>query len=133
MSERYLLDTSALLTLIEDEQGAQRVETIFRNHAVLIPWVCLTELHYISQQETDLAEANKRYALVRATNATLLWEANESILLTAASYKAKHRLSLADALIAAFATEQRATLVHKDPEYEALAGQLNLEALPYKT
>jgi len=26
-----------------------------------------------------------------------------------------------------------ATLIHKDPQFEALAGELDLEALPYKT
>jgi predicted nucleic acid-binding protein len=39
---------------------------------------------------------------------------------------------LADAIIAAFAIQCNAVLVHKDPEFEALAGQMLLEALPYK-
>ena len=43
-----------------------------------------------------------------------------------------HHLSLADAIIAAFAIQQGAILLHKDPEFEALTGQVSLEALPYK-
>jgi predicted nucleic acid-binding protein len=38
-------------------------------------------------------------------------------------------------MIAGFATQDGAIVVHKDPEYEAMAGQVNLEALealPYK-
>ncbi|MGH2592700.1 MAG: PIN domain-containing protein [Anaerolineae bacterium] len=46
--------------------------------------------------------------------------------------KAVHHLSLADAIIAAFAIRQNATLLHKDPEFEALAGQAAMEVLPYK-
>jgi hypothetical protein len=31
-----------------------------------------------------------------------------------------------------FAFHHNATLLHKDPEFETLAGQVRLEALPYK-
>lgn len=57
---------------------------------------------------------------------------DESTLLTAAPIKASRRVSLADAIVAAFAVQNGATLVHKDPEFEALAGEISLEALPYK-
>jgi predicted nucleic acid-binding protein len=129
---KYLLDTSALLTLIEDEAGADRVEDILRNQEVFIPWLCLMEVHYITQQERDVTEANQRYALLKASGATVLWETHEAILMTAAGFKAKFRLSLADTIIAAYAYEHRATLLHKDPEYEVLKEIVTLENLPYK-
>ena len=132
MSEAYLLDTSALFTLLEDEAGTERVASLLRDEVTLIPWLCLVELHYVSQQERGLSEADKRYALVRATKAEIIWEASEGVLLSASSFKARHKLSLADALIAAFAAERGATLVHKDPEYKALSAEVTLEALPYK-
>jgi len=47
--------------------------------------------------------------------------------------KADHGVSLADAIIAAFAMRRSAVLMHKDPEFEALTGLLPMEALPYKT
>ncbi len=132
MSETYLLDTSALLTLIEDEAGAARVETLFREHDILIPWLCLMEVHYISRQERGSREADERYAFFRATGAQILWETSEPVLLTASRYKAEHKLSFADMVIAAFASVAGATLVHKDPEYEVLESELKLEPLPYK-
>ncbi len=64
--------------------------------------------------------------------ATTLWEMNEPTLLAAARLKAVHRVSFADALIAAYAARMGAVLVHKDPEYEVMAGEVTLEALPYK-
>jgi predicted nucleic acid-binding protein len=128
----YLLDTSALLTLIEDEAGAARVEEILHEQPVVISWMSLLEVYYITQQERGVAEAEQRYALLKALPVTLLWTIDEPTLLTAARLKARHRLSLADTLIAACAIQQRATLLHKDPQFEALAGQLSLEALPYK-
>jgi len=45
----------------------------------------------------------------------------------------KRELSLADAIIAAIAIRQGAVLVHKDPEFEALAGVLPMKALPFKS
>ena len=53
------------------------------------------------------------------------------LLERAASPKALHALSLAHAWIAATALECRASLVHKDPEFEAIA-TLDEDRLPYK-
>jgi predicted nucleic acid-binding protein len=57
---------------------------------------------------------------------------DEPTLLTAARFKATQRISLADAIIAALAIRQDAILLHKDPEFEVLAGQVSLETLLYK-
>jgi len=130
---RYVLDTSALLTLIEDEPGAERVEHVLRSEIVLIPWMCSLEVVYITQQERGVAEAERRYALLKALPVTHLWELEEALLLTAARLKATYRLSLADTIIAACAIRERAILLHKDPQYDALSGQVQLENLPYKS
>ena len=63
----------------------------------------------------------------------ILWNMDESTLLTASKLKAEHRVSLADAMIAAFAIRQGAVLLHKDPQLDALAGLLPMEPLPYKS
>jgi len=130
---RYVLDTSALLTLIEDEPGAERVEHVLRSEIVLIPWMCSLEVVYITQQERGVAEAERRYALLKALPVTHLWELEEALLLMAARLKATYRLSLADTIIAACAIRERAILLHKDPQYDALSGQVQLENLPYKS
>jgi predicted nucleic acid-binding protein len=131
--ERYLLDTSALLTLIEDEAGAERVEQVLTEDEVCLPWLVLLEAYYVSLQEQGQAEADRRYALAKQLPATVMWEVDEPVLLTAARLKTAYHLPLADAIIAAFAIQEKAVLLHKDPEFEALAGQVSLEALPYKT
>ena len=88
---------------------------------------------YITQQERGVAKAERRYALLKALPVTYLWELEEALLLTAARLKATYRLSLADTIIAACAIRERAILLHKDPQYDALAGQVQLKALPYKS
>jgi predicted nucleic acid-binding protein len=129
---RYLLDTSAILTLLEDEEGAQRVETLLRREEVLFPFLALLETYYITLQEQTEDLADQRYALLKQLPEAILWSVDEPTLLTAGRLKAAHRLSLADALIAAFAVQQQATLVHKDPEMAALQGVVKMEILPYK-
>jgi predicted nucleic acid-binding protein len=129
----YLLDTSAIFTLIEDESGSERVEEVLRKEQVFLPFLALMEVHYISRQELGAGEADRRYALMKQLPCKILWQVDEPTVLTAARFKASYRLSLADALIAAFAQRQGAVLLHKDPEFEALLEQVELEALPYKT
>ncbi len=131
-SSTYLLDTSALLTLIEDEPGVDRVEQLLRNETVLVPWLALLEATYVSRRERGAEEAQRRYALIRALPAMFLWEVTETIILQASEFKAEYRLSLADAIIASYAASQGAALVHKDPEFEALTDSVRLESLPYK-
>jgi len=130
--DKYLLDTSAILTLLEDEEGAERVEALLRESKVLLPFLVLLETYYITLQEQPEAVADQRYAYLKQLPATFLWSIDEPTLLTASRFKARHHLSLADALIAAFAARHEAILVHKDPEFEALEGLVRQEVLPYK-
>lgn len=132
MSEdRYLLDTSAILTLLEDGEGAERVESLLRREHVLLPFVVLLEAYYVSLQERKEDVADWRYALLKQLPVTFLWDVDEPTLLTAGRFKARHRLSLADALVAAFAFQHGAVLVHKDPGFETLEG-VRLESLHCK-
>jgi predicted nucleic acid-binding protein len=130
--ESYVLDSSALLAFIENEEGASRVESILQSEKVFLPFLVLLEVHYITRQERGQGEADRRYALLKQLPCEILWQLDEPTLLTASRFKAGHRLSLADAMIAAVAQRQKAMLVHKDPEYEALSEELGLEALPYR-
>lgn len=128
----YLLDTSAWFTLIEDEAGASRIEKICESGKVLVPWTILLEIHYITSRERGEFEADRRYAYIRQSPVEIIWEINEPVLLTAARLKSIYRLSFADGLIAAYAQVYKAILVHKDPEFNQLIQEIQLEALPFK-
>jgi predicted nucleic acid-binding protein len=62
-----------------------------------------------------------------------LWELDEPTFFVVGEIKANHRVSFADAIIAAYAIQHEAVLVHKYPELSRLQGQVTLEALPFKT
>lgn len=136
MNDRFLLDTSAILALTDQEDGAQTVEALLERAAaaecaVEICAASLMELYYISLQETNEDEAVQLVGIVKSWPVTWVYP-DEKALMLAGRIKAFHRLSFADALIAAVAKLRGATLVHKDPELVALAPELALLSLPYK-
>ena len=128
----FVLDTSALMAFIEKEEGAERVRDILLSKSIIIPWLTILEIVYISQRELGEEEALTRYALLKKLNTKIIWDADEALLLNAARIKSTHSLSLADSVIAAIATQHNAILLHKDPEYEQLQGAVEMEVLPYK-
>ena len=128
----FVLDTSAIMAFIEKEQGAERVREILLKNSIIIPWLSILEVVYITQRELGEEEAVTRYALLKKLEAKVIWDADETLLLNAARIKATHSISLADSVIAAIARLHKAVLIHKDPEYESLQDVVEMEILPYK-
>lgn len=129
----FVLDTSAIFAYIEDEPGADTVQSIFDGEEnVFLPWPVLMEVFYISMRERGQHEAETRFALLKHSPVNILWEVDETLLLRAATLKTKNKLSFADAVIASYTIQNDSILVHKDPEYESLSNQVEMEILPYK-
>ena len=135
VSEVYALDTSALICLKEDESGAEDVERILRDAGakgrVYVSFISLMEFFYILQKEQGERAAHKGYLEIKQLPMNVI-ESDEQLGLAAAAIKATHRLSVADAWVAATAQRLAGTLVHKDPEFEPLKNVLTLHPLPYK-
>ena len=137
VAEAFVLDTSAFLTLTEEEEGvdvvkariAAAVEGTVELHA---SFVSLTEVEYISVQEKGQAVADVRLADMRAL--PIRWHHTDDAMCSAAAkFKAAHKLSFADSFVVALAQKLDATLIHKDPEIEALGPVVKQEMLPPKT
>lgn len=136
MADRFLLDTSAIFALTDREAGSDRVEALLDRALagqckVLICAASLMEVFYIALQERGEDDAAQLVGLLKSWPTTWIYP-NEEMFLLAGRIKASHRLSFADAVIAAVAKIHRATLVHKDPEFEALSAEVSLENLPFK-
>ena len=119
---RFCLDTSALLTLRDDEPGADQVE-----QALEAPVRCtacfITRMEVLSRVWTDEGERSGRLAYEQLQALPIDWlEASEPLLISAAQIKATHALSFADAWIAAAALHSGATLLHKDPVFQVIDG-----------
>jgi predicted nucleic acid-binding protein len=129
----YLLDTTAIIALIEEEDGFERVRAVLAGEHCIIPWVVLLEVFYKTMQKRGEKAALARYATLRALPAEIIWDAGEPELIQAGKLKAECQLSFADAIIAAHALLHKAVLLHKDPEFESLPESIRQEKLPYKT
>jgi len=119
---RFCLDTSALLTLRDDEPGAARVEQVLEA-ADRCAACFITRMEVLYRVWKDEGERAGRLAYEQLLALPIDWlEASEPLLLRAAQIKASHALSLADAWIAAAALQCGATLLHKDPEFQSIDG-----------
>ena len=131
----WLFDTSALLALRDNEAGAERVAVLLKGSALGEQRCCgcfmsLMEIYYRVWKDESAPAGHQAYRNCLALPVEWIHE-SPALLERAASVKATHSLSLADAWIAASALELAATLVHKDPEFENLPGLIE-ERLPYK-
>lgn len=130
----FLLDTSALLTLRDDEQGADRVAELLAlsqkdQSRCYGCFMTLMEVFY--RVWKDEGEPAGRLAYEQCLSLPITWvHETPALLERAAQIKATYPLSLADAWIAASAELSSAVLVHKDPEFESLP--VRQELLPYK-
>ena len=131
----WLLDTSALLALRDNEAGADRVGVLLKGAALGEQrcygcFMSLMEVYY--RVWKDEGEQAGRHAYQSCLALPVEWvHESPPLLERAASIKATHSLSFADAWIAASALELGATLVHKAPEFENLPDLIE-ERLPYK-
>lgn len=121
MASLVWLDTSALLTLRDDEPGADRVEALLE-----LPQRCyacfLTRMEVLHPVWRDEGEPAGRLADEQLKAMPLHWiEASEPLLEQAASIKARYALFLAEAWIAAADQQIGVTLLHKDPEFRVTA------------
>lgn len=135
--EIYVLDTSALLTYIEDEEGSEYVENLLvkaekGDIVIYVVFISLTEVFYITMQERDETEALRRILLIQSL-AVRVEESNEDLNFRAGKIKATNSISLADAYISALCQRYNGILVHKDPEFERLSPSAKEYRLPYKT
>lgn len=125
-----VLDSFALIAYFRDEQGAQAVENLLVTAAKKDVPLHMTDVNY----------AEVKYSIVKKDGAKA-WDEAAKILQglpidfhsttraladTAADFKARFKMSLADAFAAALAKEKKAELVTGDPEFKALEKEIKV-------
>ena len=125
MASRWLLDTSALLALRDNEAGAEHVAALLRQaiDAQSMVLACfMSRMEVLYRVWKDENERQARLADAQLQSLPIRWVAvSDPLLERAAAIKACHALSVADAWIAAAAQQEGAVLVHKDPEFQAIS------------
>ena len=125
-----VLDSFALIAYFRDEPGAGAVENLLVTAGKKDTPVHMTDVNY----------AEVKYSIVKKDGAAA-WEEAAKILQglpidfhsttramadTAADFKARFKMSLADAFAAALAKEKKAELVTGDPEFKALEKEIKI-------
>ena len=131
-ADSYVLDTSAILTLWNDEEGADIVERILRSQAdIYVSFMTFMEGRYRLWKNIGKDESGKfsRYLHLLPMNKVGL---TDMIFEKAIEIKATSSLSVCDSWIIATAITTDSILVHKDPEFEHVKQSVKLKSLPYK-
>jgi len=118
-----VLDSFALLAYLQDEPGAQMVQSILANpgNEIMLCTINLGEVYYITQREKGEGEAEKAL-LVMEQLPMVEVTPDKTLVLQAARIKASFSISYADAFVAALAERTQSTVVTGDPEFEKLGG-----------
>lgn len=113
----YLLDACALIALFNDECGADKVESLLDGpHPVTMSAINVLEVAYdaVRRGGGKMNAATLCLQLVRNEGIEVLWTLSEPEWLAAARWKARGRLSLADAIALAIAETRQLKLVSAD-------------------
>lgn len=128
-----VLDSLALIAYFRDEPGAEAVENL----------LVIAGKKDIPLHMTDVNYAEVKYSIVRKDGAAAWEEAakilqglpidfhstNRALADTAADFKARFKLSLADAFAAALARDKKAELVTGDSEFKAVEKEIKINWL----
>lgn len=129
----YVLDTYAVLALLEDEPGAETVAGILAEPQnagkVLISLISLGETYYILLRRRGRTAANElvqeTFADEAVTVVGLAWERVKR----AAEIKSEGGLSYADSFVLALAAEVQGPIVTGDPEIRTVASRLGITVI----
>lgn len=118
----YVFDSSAVLAQLFQEPEYAKVEDLLDSgEEIFLPFMTLMEMQYrlirrVGAQEAASARRSVAMWPAQTFESTPEWREQ------AARVKASGGLSMGDAWIAALALMHNATLVHKDKEFDRVAG-----------
>ncbi|HTH46468.1 MAG TPA: PIN domain-containing protein [Candidatus Limnocylindria bacterium] len=133
MPATLVLDSHALLAYFREEPGGEHVKELFHSAASTDRPLHMTEVNYaevsyiVRRKDGEAAWAEA--ARILETLPIEFHPATRVLADLAAGFKARHRLSLADAFAAALAKEKKAELVTGDPEFKALEKEIKVNWL----
>jgi predicted nucleic acid-binding protein len=127
-----VFDSWAILAYAQDEPAADQVENLLVDSARLnngwISSMNLGEVWYTlaRRRSHDLADQQlATLAEIGLARVDIDWP----MVMQAASYKSRHKISYADAFAAALAKQRNAELVTGDPEFRTLASEISIHWL----
>jgi predicted nucleic acid-binding protein len=129
----YILDAFAFIAYLENEPGAERIETILKDvqegkARAYISIINLGEIIYNTERRYGLAKAQDALALIQRMPIEVLPADNQTVL-AAAHIKANHPISYADAFVVAAAQKLNGIIMTGDPEFQDITELAQIEWL----
>lgn len=121
----YVLDASALLGYLYGEEEYDQLEGVLHSKC-FIATLQLGEIYYVLLMEEGKEKAQSALASIRNTEVEII-TVDEDMALEAGDIKAQTGLPYVDAVAAALANLNSATLVTSDGDFERLGGHLEVE------
>lgn len=111
----YVLDACAILAALRNEPGADRVRAVLASReTVLLGAINALEVIYDHWRMHGETTARRLLADIEQWNLLLIQDLSDEVLLSAARFKSRGRLSLADACALALAEVNKGVLVTAD-------------------
>jgi predicted nucleic acid-binding protein len=131
---RIVLDSYAILALLNDEPGASEVrEVLSESQAgegqVFLCAANLGEVFYIVRRRKGDEAANQVVAFLRSLSVRIV-TLDERLALLAGALKSEHAMSFADCMAAATAIDHEAAVMTADPEFRSVEGMVEVRWLP---
>lgn len=119
MSNVYVLDACALLAIINNEQGADRVEAVLReaingHSEVYMNKINIYEVYYGVYRVEGQAKADAIYDLIQKQPINIIDILGDDVFREAAKLKSKYKMSLADSIALGEAVVRNATILSSD-------------------
>ncbi len=127
---RVVLDSFALLAFLRGEAGEDKVAALLERAGLRDEPVHMTEVNYAEVKYIVVRkDGADRWAEIAAELPALPIEfhpVTRALSDLAADFKARYKLSLADAFTAALAKERKAQIVTGDPEFRVLEKEVRI-------
>jgi ribonuclease VapC len=128
-----VLDSFALIAYFRDETGAEAVESLLVTAGKKDSPLHMTDVNYAEVKysivKKDGAEAWTEAAKILQGLPIDFHSTSHVLADAAADFKARFKISLADAFAAALAKEKKAELVTGDPEFKSLEKEIKIHWL----
>jgi len=128
-----VLDSFALIAYFRDESGAEAMENLLISASRKEGFLYMTDVNYAEVKysilKKDGAGAWADAARILQGLPLQFCSTTRALADSAADFKARFKLSLADAFAAALAREKKAELVTGDPEFKPLEKEIKIHWL----
>ena len=131
MKQAKILDSYAILSLLQNETGADKVSELLEKASndeekLYMNWINIGEVYYQIIRREGKKIADETLTELQLLPITFVSVADE-LVLSAAEAKAKYPIAFADCFVIATAKEKKAVIVTGDPEFKEVESEVKIE------